>query len=389
MACVIEKMINIEKILREQNIEALEYAIEKGLDISNIRLLAVLDMINEPNFNFLELLIKNGVDINSEGSKSDTKFMFSIMEKSLEDNRHLWFETQKENEEWSSFFCKYIDKTRNISQYNLNENGFMPHNIIIEFFFNHLKKELKSSKLSLEDTKNRYIKIETYYRYSTLIFAIYKNNFKLVKFLIKHGADVHMYDYFEGNTPLHYAVFGCYLDSKDAIYNIETIEYLIKNRADVNQPNFQGVRPLTFAIESFAHVEVIKTLIKYGASVDDYSDLNFKKNYLKKFGKYIHEDKQYELKISDRISLLMRATETKYYESIKVLIDNNVQLDLQDGHGNTALIVVSSNGLYDIAKLLVEAGASIEIKNNHGKNAIDYANEKIKKMLLENLKVGK
>jgi len=381
--------MDLIRILKNQDVNALKRVISEGIDVSNTRLLAVLDMVNEPNFDFLELLIQNGVDINSEGSKADTKFIFSIMEKSLEDNRHLWFETQKENEEWSSFFCKYIDKTRNISQYNENENGFMPYITIISFFFNHLKKELKSSKLSLEDIKNRYINNETYYRYTTLMFAIDKNNLELVAFLIKHGADVNMYDYFKGNTPLHYAVDGYGFDIKEPRENIETIKYLIKNGADVNQPNFQGVRPLTFAIESHAHVEVIKILIKYGASVDDYSDLNFKTNYLKKFGKYIHEDKQSELKNSDRISLLMRATEKNYYESIKVLIDNHVQLDLQDGRGNTALIIVSSNGRYDIAKLLVDAGASIEIENNHGKNAIDYADEKIKKMLLENLKVGK
>ena len=58
-------------------------------------------------------------------------------------------------------------------------------------------------------------------------------------------------------------------------------------------------------------------------------------------------------------------------ETVRYLINSEVDIDVQDNDGNTALIMASQNGYFDIVKLLVDNGAYIEIKNNSGCTAID------------------
>lgn len=95
-----------------------------------------------------------------------------------------------------------------------------------------------------------------------LLYAAHKHNFKAVKLLIEHGAEVNAKDQ-DGNTVLHYAV----LDN-----DTQTVRFLLENQADANIRNAEGFLPLLYAVRN-NNPEAVKLLTEHGAKVNDH-DIN-------------------------------------------------------------------------------------------------------------------
>ena len=86
---------------------------------------------------------------------------------------------------------------------------------------------------------------------SALQHATYRNNFKLVKILVKAGADVNFQAVDKtGDTALHVAVSNG---------NIEIINYLLKHGANPTIKSEDGVTPLSLADEG-GNKEVISII---------------------------------------------------------------------------------------------------------------------------------
>jgi len=365
--------MELRKIIINQDIDTLKKIINRGRNLSNIRLLAILDIVENPNLEFLQLLIDNGVDINSEGSKEDTNFMFSIIKKSLKKNKELWFDFQEDTDQCISLISDFLKKDD--FQYDFKNYAYMHSFLIYKFIILHLFDEIEEIKISLEKLKYKYIEGEIFYKYSTLMSAIGKNDIELVKFLLKNKADVNLYDFFQGNTPLHYAL------NKKKI-NIKLIKLLIESGADVNKKNFEGLSPLDLAI---ANIKIVEFLVEQGASLYEYCNLRLPLIESEKFGKYMtfyEISKEISFEIPDYPTILMKSIESGNIPIIKILIEKGATLNTKNSVGDTALIMASAKGFYDVVKLLVEKGASIEIKNDNGINAIDVANKQIKELLL-------
>ena len=54
------------------------------------------------------------------------------------------------------------------------------------------------------------------------------------------------------------------------------------------------------------------------------------------------------------------------------LLRHGAELDHQDDHGDTALIMASKHSRNDYVEALLDHGADANIKNNHGKSALCY-----------------
>lgn len=63
-------------------------------------------------------------------------------------------------------------------------------------------------------------------------------------------------------------------------------------------------------------------------------------------------------------------------KNVKALIEKGVDLDGQDKHGNTALILATNQGHTDIAKMLIEKGAKLDVQNKDGYTALILAADK-------------
>ena len=66
----------------------------------------------------------------------------------------------------------------------------------------------------------------------------------------------------------------------------------------------------------------------------------------------------------------MIAAEYGRYEIVKMLIDKNIDLNMRDVDGSTALLLAVENRHTHVARLLIESGADLEICNNAGTNPL-------------------
>ena len=97
---------------------------------------------------------------------------------------------------------------------------------------------------------------------TSLIKAIYNNDVQNVRGLIEDGADVNRFDKKSHYNPLLLAVASKEVD-------LEIIEVLLSNGADINLANKDGYFALPFlAHSSSGRVEAAKLLLKYGADVN-------------------------------------------------------------------------------------------------------------------------
>ncbi|WP_295163331.1 ankyrin repeat domain-containing protein [uncultured Brachyspira sp.] len=61
---------------------------------------------------------------------------------------------------------------------------------------------------------------------------------------------------------------------------------------------------------------------------------------------------------------------------IEKIIDKNININIQDDVGNTALILASMGGHIKSVELLIKANADKLIANKYGNNALFYAKQK-------------
>ena len=71
---------------------------------------------------------------------------------------------------------------------------------------------------------------------------------------------------------------------------------------------------------------------------------------------------------------LIRSSLFGHFDIVKLLVSEGAYIDIKNNNGDTALMIASSNGNLNIVKLLVSEGAYIYTKNNYsGLTAIDYS----------------
>ncbi|CAF3425702.1 unnamed protein product [Rotaria socialis] len=142
--------------------------------------------------------------------------------------------------------------------------------------------------------------------------AALNGNLKMVKRLIKLGADVNEKD-IDGRAPLHFAT-----DNK----HIDIVDLLMKNGADVTQVTCKGNTPLhTAASKGFN--EIAEVLLKYVSR-----------------------------------------------EQLNDFVDAKTTLS-----GTTSLHVASKNGTLDMVKTLLQYGATYNIGNKQGKTPLDLSKD--------------
>ncbi|WP_165783649.1 ankyrin repeat domain-containing protein [Leptospira adleri] len=180
-------------------------------------------------------------------------------------------------------------------------------------------------------------------RESPLGGAAYAQNYSLVKFLLDSGSkDVNSQDSL--GTPLNFA---------SRVPNLRLIRLLIKNGADVNLPDkvndtsviTQNDTPLTvitrnidqdFSYSESNTIEAMKFLIHKGANL----------NHVNQVG----------------MTPLMYSASYGSYDITKLLIDEGANINAETGYGTPLML----SGSYDITKLLINKGADINAKNYFG-----------------------
>lgn len=99
----------------------------------------------------------------------------------------------------------------------------------------------------------------------------------------------------------------------------------------------------------------------------------------------IDEDANLNLQTNLGHTALMIGAINGYIEVVKLLIDKGADLNLQDNNGNTALMTAAFKGYTEIVRLLIDNGADLNLKNRFGETAlmwaVKYGHTKIVKLL--------
>ena len=159
-----------------------------------------------------------------------------------------------------------------------------------------------------------------------------------VELLIKNGANVNVQDQY-GRTPLMIAASN---------YDTKMIKMLLANYADANIKDNSGSTVLIQAVV-LGHMETFKLLI------DTY------------YGRISQKNKD---------AALLRAVKLRRTEMVRSLIENHSNVNAKLPDGKTALMIASFRGYSEIVKMLLENGVDVNLKDKRGRTALFFAEKK-------------
>ena len=207
-----------------------------------------------------------------------------------------------------------------------------------------------------------------------LHYACVRDDLKAVEILIKYGADVNLT--IDDYSPIVYCVRGSDASNYDKI-----IDVLIDNGANVSYKTKNNLSVLDFLLSGGSNYnetyvnsqfEVFKKIIEIDNTLA-YKELLRKEsigsgNYLHRAA-YFNNDKIVDYLINklnfnvDEINLnnetsLMIAAKENNIETVKCLLNNNVNVTLKNNDQKTALDLARDNGNFEIVELLENTNIS-------------------------------
>ena len=253
-----------------------------------------------------------------------------------------------------------LDKTTKVNNYR---------NIIKFYIENNKQEELKTI---LKNTDRKKFLIEALNTVDkngeTLLFeACKQGNIEIVELLVENGADISATNN-SNETPLFEA---CRQG------NIEIVELLVKNGADISVINNNNETPLFEACRQ-QNTEVIDLLVKNGA------DVTISNNEGKQIFDYV------DMSIDGSCNKYMRNLYCRNYnDALKNDIKNNTFdektlnalsgtdykdeiLNLQDNNGETLLFEACKQGNIKVIDFLIKNGADIYLQDLDDKNIFDH-----------------
>ncbi|XP_057318326.1 uncharacterized protein LOC130663224 [Microplitis mediator] len=162
--------------------------------------------------------------------------------------------------------------------------------------------------------------------------AIHKNNYKITKCLIEHGANINTDAY---KHPLDIAITNG---------NKEIVQLLIKNKADVDITTESGVTALSIAVLHKSS-ELVKMLLDAGANVNP----------------------------SSSIPPLHIAVRYRKIKTAKLLIKNKADVNFITESGESALGIAVEEESFELVEKLLNNGADINLSSDKDYSPLQYA----------------
>lgn len=173
-------------------------------------------------------------------------------------------------------------------------------------------------------------------------------------------------------TPLMFAVMN---------NKIETVKFLIENKANINAQNKQGITPLMMAASNRSQ-EIVELLLKNNVNInmqenDGWTALMFAsfKGYDEIVDILIKNKATTNTKNKDDWNALMFACEGSHLATVFVLLNQDLMpnVNIQDIYEWTPLMIASEKGEIAIVNELIDKGASINETNSDGWTALMLA----------------
>jgi len=197
--------------------------------------------------------------------------------------------------------------------------------------------------------------------YTPLMVAIEGQQLEAMDILIKNGANVNFKN-IPNKTALIFAIHQPRNEDQ-----IEIIKMLIKNNANLNDCDENGYTPLMLAIH-FEKFDIAKLLIESGADVNME---NIEGATALMFAVSKTDNDIVQLLINSKANVnhsnlntfpLLIAAANKSAEILRLLLDYNVDINQQTQDGYTALMIATEEENTEAIKLLIENGADTTLK---------------------------
>jgi len=187
--------------------------------------------------------------------------------------------------------------------------------------------------------------------HTALIWAVCVAHKKTVKLLLDLGANVNIKDEYD-RTCLMYA-------ASTGNVSVETMKRMIAMGADINAKDDSGRTSLIHAAKE-GQIEAVKLLLNRSA------DINVEDTYGNTALEYAEEEGNEDIAV-----LLFR----KAVENINRTIAVGEDINEKDNYGRTSLMYAAKAGQIETVKLLLDNDADINALDPHGNRALDYAME--------------
>lgn len=201
---------------------------------------------------------------------------------------------------------------------------------------NGLKKFINSLNINEQDKDGQ----------TLLDYAVLRGNEKLVKVLLKNGANVKSY-----NDSMKQLINSIIAE------NSSMMKLLLKNGANINASDVDGKTPLMFAVSN-EKVEMINEIIKI--------------------------DKHINAVDANNETALMYAVRSGNIKIVETLLNNKANLYIENIKGETALMIAAYKKDHDMINFLVSRGADLNEENRYGKSAKMILKENSNDTLYEN-----
>ena len=251
---------------------------------------------------------------------------------------------------------------------------------------NQVTKEKKRTQASYDDNSARnlkrkcnndnlpYVNIRDVNGDTLLHRAVIEDNDGLVEYLIKNKADLNIKNNIKKTTPLSTAC---------AIGNEKIVALLLQHKADCNAKDCHS--PVLLAIGK-KNMPILKQLISSGVDYDQVyqeapllhyimSKIGPKKKFYKKaFFELLKDSKVADYKDRKGDTLLHLACKLGFFDIVSKLL-GKVEIDIKNNQGDTPLLCACQKGFHSIVFKLLVDGANPKIVNNKGYTALQIAVE--------------
>jgi ankyrin repeat protein len=223
-----------------------------------------------------------------------------------------------------------------------------------------------------------------------LHLAVYKNDRLAIKLLLECGADSGIADV-HGNKPLHYMFNNHNLKIIADLCKHEKTHDADKKRLEIAKTEFdfwltkqfKGAAFYAIRSEFYTEDEILKYIYKYGVHERDINGNTVlheaaRRNDSTMIEIFISAGADIEARNNRGYTPLYLAVIDNFYNidakknSIKVLLRNGANINIQAKDGKTPLCLLASRGNNNLTGFLIRHGADVNIKDKYGFTVLHY-----------------